>query len=219
MASPAQLVEAVSLVTGVPFPTVVDIDRKLVKGNLRTKGGRGLHAAQMTSVDASRLLTAILASPQSNAAADAVSRYARTEVDQTRSSEELYAAAAFEELSSLQPDHSFVDALASLISALSRRVAAQPSAQQDKAWPPRVEVFAFTRATRGRIRLSGLSSGRTASVEYGVPPQIIREARTKGAASRTAKPAEDPLGDLEQSRRVTEQTILAVAQLFGGGFP
>jgi hypothetical protein len=45
MASPAELVRTVSAATGVPLPTVVDIDRRLVKGKLRTKGGRGFNVA------------------------------------------------------------------------------------------------------------------------------------------------------------------------------
>jgi len=37
MASPAELVRTMSAATGVPLPTIVDIDRRLVKGKLRTK--------------------------------------------------------------------------------------------------------------------------------------------------------------------------------------
>jgi hypothetical protein len=74
MASPAQLVHTVSRATGVPLPTIVDIDRRLVTGKLRTKGGRGFNAAQVTALDAARLLTAVLASPQANAAVEAVTR-------------------------------------------------------------------------------------------------------------------------------------------------
>jgi hypothetical protein len=40
----------------MPLPTVVDIDRKLVKAKLRTKEGRGFNAAQMAPLDAARLL-------------------------------------------------------------------------------------------------------------------------------------------------------------------
>ena len=40
MASPAELVHTVSCATGVPLPTIVDIDRRLVKGKLRTKAGK-----------------------------------------------------------------------------------------------------------------------------------------------------------------------------------
>lgn len=83
MTSPAELVRTQSSVTGVPLPTIVDIDRWIVKGKLRTKGGRGFNPAQMTPLDAARLLTAVLASPQGNAAADAVERYTQTRIDKT----------------------------------------------------------------------------------------------------------------------------------------
>jgi hypothetical protein len=40
----AQLVRIVSSATGVPLPTVVDIDRKLVKARLRAKADPGFNA-------------------------------------------------------------------------------------------------------------------------------------------------------------------------------
>ena len=55
MASPAQLVRRLSETTGVSLATVIDLDRRLVKGGLRSKGGRGLHAAHVTPLDAARL--------------------------------------------------------------------------------------------------------------------------------------------------------------------
>ena len=62
--------ERTSEVTGVPLATVVDMDRRLVKAGLRAKSGRGFNVAQMTPLDAARLLTAILASSQANLAAE-----------------------------------------------------------------------------------------------------------------------------------------------------
>jgi hypothetical protein len=81
MASPGELVRTVSSVTGVPLPTIVAIDRRLVKAKLRTKGGRGFNAAQMTALDAARLLTGVLASPHANSAVDVVRRYSQTHAD------------------------------------------------------------------------------------------------------------------------------------------
>jgi len=212
MAGPAQLVETLSLVTGVPHATIVDIDRKLVKGGLRTKGGRGLHAAQMTPLDAARLLTAVLASTQANAAAEAVARYGQTRVDKARSSDTLYNEARLDDLSSLPPGHSYVDALAALIASVCDGALAKLISKADGEWLPNIEVFAFTRATRGRIRVSGLPNGLTASVEYALTGRARLSSR-KIAASRSSTSADEPLGDLEQSRRVTEATILAIAKL------
>lgn len=200
MASSAQLMETTSEVTGVPLATVVDMDRRLVKAGLRAKSGRGFNVAQMTPLDAARLLTAILASSQANLAADAVERYAQTRVDKARSSESRFGATELDDLAALSARHGFVTALAALIASASTGSLAKLVAGSTKAAMPRIEVFAFTRGTRGRIRISGLPNGRTASVEY-VPTE----------ASQTTRPEER--GDLEQSRRVTEQTIVPIARL------
>src|ERR1700751_3611932 len=117
MATPPELTQTVSEATGVALATVVDMDRRLVKAKLRPKGGRGLNAARMTELDAARLLTAVLASPQSNRAAEAVLRYERTKSDQARSSEKLFAQTGLEDLTSLPASHSFVDGLNALISS------------------------------------------------------------------------------------------------------
>lgn len=201
MATPAQLVEAVSTATGVPLQTVVDIDRKLAKGNLRTIGGRGLSAARMTSLDAARLLTAILASPQANASVDAVERYAKTRIDKARSGDMPFADCGVAELGSLPARHSFVAGLSALIASVATGTLSELTNKGENA-APSIEVFAFTRATRGRIRLADLPGGRTANVEYGAIGSARRQAFT---------------GDLEQSRRITEQTLFAIAHALAGG--
>jgi hypothetical protein len=210
MATPAQLVNAVSNTTGVPLPTVVDIDRKLVKGKLRTKGGRGFNAAQMTPLDAARLLTAVLGSPQANTSVEAVERYAKTRVDKARSSDKLFGAAKLDDLAALPARHSFVDALAALIASAATGSLAKLIASSND-WLPHIEVYAFTRATRGRIRIASLPNGLTASLDY-----ISAPAETKPAKKfiRSRKTNESP-GDLEQSRRITERTILTIARLLG----
>jgi hypothetical protein len=210
MASPAELMQTVSAATGVPLATVVDLDRRLVKAELRTKGGRGLNVARMTPLDAARLLTAVLASPQANEAARALEHYIDTRVDKQRSSEKLFAAGEISELAALPEQHAFVDGLAALITSASTGTLATLMASSENGWTPRLEVFAFTRAVRGRIRIAGLPNGLTASVEY--------VADTAGARSgRPWKPGDaDAGGDLEQSRRVTERTILPIAKLLVG---
>jgi hypothetical protein len=210
MATPAELVQTVSSTTGVPLPTVVDIDRKLVKAKLRTKHGRGLHAARMTPLDAARLLTAVLGSPQANAAADAVERYAQTFPDRARSSDKLFATAKLNDLAALTARHSFVEALAALLVSAATGSLATMIAASEKGWTPSIEVFAFTRATRGRIRIAGLSNGLTASIEYLPAPASTKNPKHR--RDRTALAGES-IGDLEQSRRITELTILPIARL------
>ena len=211
MATPSQLVNAISLATGVPKATIVDIDRKLVKGALRTKGGRGFNAAQMTPLDAARLLTAVLAGPQANASVDAVERYTQTRVDKRRSSERLFATANLDDLAALPARHGFVDALAALIASIATGSLAKLMTASKNGWTPSIEVFAFTRATRGRIRLAGFPNGLIASIEYAaapLPPKSMRSDK-RGLKRDVA----DASGDLEQSRRITEQTILSIAEL------
>lgn len=199
MVSPAQLVQTVSEATGVPLPTIVDIDRKLAIGGLRTKGGRGLNAARMTALDAARLVTAVLTSAQANFSVAAVERYAQTRPEKKRSSDGLFAAADLPDLAALPTRHGFVDALAALINSATAGSLAKLMADSESEWTPHIEVFAFTRATYARIRISGLPNGLTANVEY-----------LPSATRSTADPAG---GDLEQSRRITEQTVLSIAKL------
>ena len=62
MASPGQLVDVVAKWFGLTPSTVTQFDRLLAKNGLRTKGGRGLSAARMTSRDAANLIIAIAGS-------------------------------------------------------------------------------------------------------------------------------------------------------------
>jgi hypothetical protein len=213
MASPAQLTQTVSMVTGVPHATVVDIDRKLVKAGLRAKGGRGFNAAQMTSLDAARLLTAIVTSPQANDSAASVERYAATRPDKTISSAGLFGATELDDLATLPVEHSFVDAIAAVIESLATGQLSKMLLESRDDWAPHIEVFAFTRATKGRVRLSGLANGLTASVEYLSLPHSPLWGRARNVRSGCVNPGDDSLGDLEQSRRVTERTILPIAKL------
>jgi len=212
MASPAELVRMVSSATGVPFPTIVDIDRWLVKGELRTKGGRGLNAAKMTPVDAARLLTAVLASAQANSAVEAVARYIQTRVDKRRSSSTLFGLLNLDDLAALPARHNFVDALAAVIASASAGSLAKLMIEKG-GWMPDIEVLAFTRAVRGRIRIANLPNRLTASVEYIPAPSNTKRSRAGARSLSHVADTGDSTGDLEQSRRITERTILPVAAL------
>lgn len=213
MATPAQLMKVVSDATGVPLATIVDIDRRLVKGKLRTKHGRGLHAAQMTPLDSARLLTAVLASAQANASVEAVERYAQTLVDKTRSSKGLFGGLKLHGLTELSVDHSFVDGLAALIASASTGALAKLLYDSSLRWLPRIEVFAFTGAPRGGIRIAGMPDGSVVSVEYFPATNETKPKRGKRPRRGQDARAQEIAGDLEQSRRFTERTILLVAEL------
>ncbi|MGD0185313.1 MAG: hypothetical protein ABSC25_08685 [Roseiarcus sp.] len=207
------MVETLSEATGAALATVVDIDRRLVKAGLRTKGGRGLSAARMTALDAARLLTAIIGSPQATASGEAVRRYAETHVDRRRSSEGLFGGIEVDDLARLPARHSFVDGLTALIASAANGALAAMAAASGSHWQPHIEVYAFTRATYGRIRLSGMPNGNTASVEYIMPRTADGRVARNASGRKKGAPIGEGQGDLEQSRRVTERTILAVAEL------
>jgi len=212
MASPARLVQTLSEATGVSLATLTDIDRKLVKAGLRSKGGRGFNAARMTPLDAARLLTATLASAQTTLAVAAVNRYANTRADPSRSSDDLFGASGLADLAGLPHQHSFVNGLSALIaSAANGALAEQIAAAKPLSALPQIEVYAFTRATYGRIRLAGLANRMTVSVEY-LPAPPHPRGRVQSAKRRTSATHENA-GDLEQSRRISERTILAIANL------
>ena len=125
----------------------------------------------------------------------------------------MFGGIEVNELADLAARHSFVDGLAALIFSASKgALAAMATASRDR-WRPHIEVYAFTRATYGRIRLSGMPNGKTASVEY-ILARTAKERAGRNAMSRNKDASvAEARGDLEQSRRVTERTILAVAEL------
>src|SRR4051812_9790994 len=67
MATPGQLVKCIAEALGIPAPTVVQYDRLLAENGLRSKGGRGNSAANVTPIDAANLLIAIMGSPVAGA--------------------------------------------------------------------------------------------------------------------------------------------------------
>jgi hypothetical protein len=209
MATPSELMKALSAATGIRYPTVFDLDRKLMEAKLRPISGRGSSAVKMTPLDAARLLTAVLASPQANEAAEAVLRYANTRPDKRRSSEGLFMGAGLDDFENLSARHSFIEGVAALIASAAGGALAKLASRA--AQGPHIEVFAFTQTTHGRIRISALSHGASVNVEY-VPSAAEPDARK--AASKNKKNETTGPGDLEQSRRITGKTIFALAKLF-----
>jgi len=100
-----------------------------------------------------------------------------------------------------------------LIASASTGSLARLIAASKDGWVPHIEVFAFTQAIRGRIRIAALPNGLTASVEYLPAPAAIKPGRARKIGTSRIALADDGAGDLEQSRRVTEITILSVAGL------
>src|SRR5437868_2502647 len=115
VASPGELVSKVSDLLGISEPTIVQHDRNLVVAGLRSKSGRGASAARMTPRDAAHLLIAVLGSDQVKNSAQTVRRYGETQLYKAMS--QGYQQSTVAKLINLPPDHSFVDAVESLIAA------------------------------------------------------------------------------------------------------
>jgi hypothetical protein len=110
--TPGQLVKAVAIALDVPEETVVQHDRNLAVAGLRTTGGRGRSAPDVTHRDAARLVASILGSVRVKDSASVVQR-----LDQTRvfTGRQEYAPLPFPRFAALPASHSFIDALTAII--------------------------------------------------------------------------------------------------------
>lgn len=225
MASPGKLVQVMAEALQLPEATIVVHDRNLVIAGLRSKGGRGLSAAKITARDVAHLLVALLASALVKDSVHSVRRYAATTPQAPASSPKLYHGLGIDELSHLPADHSFIDALEALttsaaVGSLSKLDATGRSHAKGKIVHPmpHIEVAALTPGTLGDIRISGAGKGVSRSVRYGLPDPWQPEANRKPSKTElktweaTVK-ANRMESDFEQYRRVSEKTILRVAQL------
>jgi hypothetical protein len=140
MATPGELVHAVAEAFGIPEATVVQYDRNLVAAGLRTKGGRGRSAAQVTSRDAANLFLAIGGAPIAGAS-----------VKETRKTCDRYGAlrawgrtqsfsrvkSKYPTLGKLPDRHSFREAIAALIDSIA---AGEFDSPKNPLWYPNVSV-------------------------------------------------------------------------------
>lgn len=222
MATPGQFVEVMAEALGVPEATVVVHDRNLVIAGLRSKGGRGRSAAQVTERDAAHLLTAILASAQVRDSVHSVKRYGKTRPHRHTSSADGYKRSGIKELAQLPAEHSFIDALEALIAAAASGTlataihAARPEAQGQKIpVPALIEVAALTPGTIGDIRIAGLGERLSVNVRYAQPtPWDASDKPTQRdvAAWEAKLKKQQPRTDLEQYRRVSAQTIYKLGE-------
>ena len=110
--TPGQLVKAVAIALDVPEETVVQHDRNLAVAGLRTTGGRGRSAPEVTHRDAARLVAAILGSVKVKDSASVVERLDQARVSTGRKE---YAPLPFPRFAVLPENHSFIDALTAII--------------------------------------------------------------------------------------------------------
>jgi hypothetical protein len=128
---PGQLVKAVSIALDVPEETVVQHDRNLVMAGLRTKGGRGRSAPEVTTLDAARLFIAILGSIRTKDSVDTVKqferaifqgKYVRLGGAEMRTGEGLRAQEFDNAIVRLPLTHNLIEALAALIDDASKPI-------------------------------------------------------------------------------------------------
>ncbi len=220
VASPGEFVDAMADVLSLPRSTVVNIDRNLVIAGLRSKHGRGHAAAQVTFRDAAHLLTAVLASAQVKDAVASVRRYRDTQPVPHLSSEGGFGPAPIAELAGLSAGHSVMEGIEALFAAAasgSLEAAAVPVASTPSLTPV-IDISALTPGTLGEIRIAGLASGRVFTLRY-APVALQGDAAKARPSLETVDAMElppragRPSGDLEQYRRVSEQTVFQLARL------
>lgn len=206
MATPGELVEVMAGVVGVPAATVVVHDRNLVSEGLRSKGGRGRSAAQVTERDAAHLLTALLASEQVRDSVHSVHRYGKTRPVRRTSWADGYKRSGIKPLAQLPADHSFVDALEALITAAAFGLLPKEAV---------IEVAALSPGTIGDLRISGLGEKPTVHMRYADPSPWDGKkdpSPRKVAAWEAKMKKQQPLSDLEQYRRVSARTIMRLGE-------
>jgi hypothetical protein len=125
MATPGDLIRAMASVLGISEGTAFQFDRQLAEAGLRTKGGRGRSAAQVTAQDAANLLIAIAAAPIAGPAVKDAARTCETYgslplLSSFQQQAEAFANCGLPSLSKLPAKHTFRFATAALISAAAK---------------------------------------------------------------------------------------------------
>ena len=211
MASPGDLVRTVAEVLGMPPASVAWYDRMLQEAGLRSKSGRGSGAARLTPRDAANLLTSILASTQPKEAVETVRLYAATRLDRAQSSKKALAGAGLNEMAKLNSDHSFIDAVETLVLSgmqgdLAAWIAEHSRGKRGRKPIPGIEVAASMPGAVGDIRLSLLIEGVTAQVRYTTP----------GPWSESGSSLHNDGPYLAQSRSFTAPVVIRIADLLAG---
>jgi hypothetical protein len=173
--TPNQLVQAVANCTDISPETIVQHDRNLVVAGLRTKGGRGTSAAQVTHLDGARLLAAAMGSVRVKDSVNAVLDHENTAPDLLRCKGSL-ADLPIPEVASLPLDHNFVEALAAIVAGAERSKLSKGS---DAGW----QIFESIRVTVSYPWVRAVISFYDADPEYG-DGKLICEMAYEPSVSR-----------------------------------
>jgi hypothetical protein len=145
--TPGQLVKAISIALDTPEEVVVQHDRNLAVAGLRTTGARGRNAPHVTYLDAARVIAATLGSIRTKDSVETVRKMENSRPSDTG------VKVPIREIVELPFEHSFVDALASMIKKTSEALSSS-----DKSWP----VLAYLRAVQIHCDMPG--GGGTLSI-------------------------------------------------------
>lgn len=228
VASPGQLVRKVSELLGISEATIVQHDRNLVVAGLRSKSGRGSSAARMTARDAAHLLVAVLGSHHVKDSVQSVRGYCETRLSGYMSAG--YRDSSIAALTSLPPDHSFVDAVEALVAAaadgsLGRAIYdAIDEIQGEKiGFPPMIKITVQSPHQVGDISLGGGEVGIGGPGLHGYGRYALLDPWSRYNSldipfeelKAWRKKAEEYYvdTDLTQVRQITAKTILAVGEL------
>jgi len=215
MATPGQLVQSMADTLGLPVATVIQYDRQLAEGGLRSKGGRGTSAAQVTARDAANLLIAIAASPLAGPsikeAVHTCAAYGSLKVLPRASWSDRFPNLGLPSMAELAEGHSLRDALCVLIDAAGHGEAISiPGARDMPA------DFCLSITFEGpRPWAEILADG---SVGKGTPSKMARlvyASRDAGSGSCGRNPRH--WRDLHQSRWISFATIRALGSLIARG--
>ena len=221
MASPGELVRKLSELLGIAERTIVLHDRNLVVAGLRSKGGRGNSAARMAARDAAHLLVAVLGSSHVKDSAETVRRYKETRFHKSASGG--YGDSTIAALRNLPPDHSFVDAIETLVAAAadgSLAIAMYDSIDEFEGekigWAPIIEITVQTPGQLGDISIRG--GGASGHGRYALPNpydqhQSLHPPTEEVDAWKQKVNDYHVESDLTQNRQVTAKTILELGQL------
>ncbi|GEM_PF-2662835 len=222
MATPGDLVRSLAAVTPFSEGTIAVHDRHLRTAGLRSTGGRGRSAARVGARDAAVLLVSVLAGGDIVDTADTIRRYMMTRAQGHRTTARLLRATGISELASLPADHSFVDAVEMLITAVATgtlAVSVRPTttrARQERSiFVPLIEIAAVMPGTMGEIRLAGLSDGVVVNIRYALSSPWDKGTRPSKAAidKWEGSIAAHPHGrNFKRYQQVTTPVIIQLAE-------
>jgi hypothetical protein len=203
-ATPGMMVQRSIELTGKSTPRVHD--RNLVAAGYRTSSGRGRSAPTITALDLAYHLTAVLGSEHLTDSVKTIERYRETRPVGTEGSKRPFKGCGIPLLEALPPEHDFIAGLEALFQAAAAGQVAASSITVATLWP----------GTLGELRLAGLASGETYAVRYGLPtPWDAGKKPSPREIDAWEKRLRRQRGstDIETLRRVSERTILGLAEL------